>query len=127
MENESLPVGLWIHGGGFTQGSGLEKRFNLSFIVNNSVKIGKPIIGISFEYRLAGWGFIHSDEIVGQGLTNLGLRDQRLLLHWVQENIAAFGGDPTKVTIWGESAGGASVGFHVSAASKELQYDAKPA
>jgi carboxylesterase type B len=82
--------------------------------VEQSVKIGKPIIGVSINYRLSLWGFLYSNEVVGEGITNLGLRDQRIALQWVQENIAAFGGDPEKVTIWGESAGAASVGFQAS-------------
>ncbi|KAL4913716.1 Alpha/Beta hydrolase protein [Aspergillus aurantiobrunneus] len=114
-EQKKLPVGFWIHGGGFTNGGGGDQRYNLSFIVDQSVKIGKPIIGVSINYRLSIWGFLHSNEVVGEGITNLGLRDQRIALQWVQENIAAFGGDPRKVTIFGESAGAASVGFHLTA------------
>ena len=59
---------------------------------------------------LSAWGFLGGKEVLEAGVANLGYRDQRLALHWIQENIAAFGGDPTKVTIWGESAGGQSVG-----------------
>ncbi|KAL4882925.1 Alpha/Beta hydrolase protein [Aspergillus karnatakaensis] len=114
-ENTNLPVGFWIHGGGFANGGGGDQRYNLSFIVEQSVKIGKPIIGVSINYRLSLWGFLHSNEVVGEGVTNLGLRDQRLALHWVQENIRAFGGDANKVTIFGESAGAASVGFQLTA------------
>lgn len=98
-------MGAWIHGGGLTMGGSADRRYNLSFIVENSVKIGKPVIGVSFNYRLQGWGFIASEQVSGSGNTNLGFRDQRLALHWMQENIGAFGGDPSKVTIWGESAG----------------------
>lgn len=76
---------------------------------------GKPFIAVSFNYRLSAWGFLTSQEVVDSGNTNIGLRDQRLALQWVQENIAAFGGDPAKVTIWGESAGGMSVGYHLTA------------
>ena len=84
-------------------------------MVDNSVKIGKPIIGVSIAYRLSAWGFLQSQEVTGSGNTNMGLRDQRLALHWLQENIAAFSGDPNKVTIWGESAGAGSVGWHLTA------------
>ncbi|KAK5120499.1 hypothetical protein LTR85_006154 [Meristemomyces frigidus] len=114
-ENESLPVGVWIHGGGLFEGGTRDERYNLSFIVDNSVQIGKPIIGVSIAYRLTAWGFLQSQEVSGSGNTNMGLRDQRLALHWLQENIGAFGGDTEKVTIWGESAGAASVGWHITA------------
>jgi triacylglycerol lipase len=77
--------------------------------------IGKPFIAVTINYRLSAWGFISSSQVSGTGNTNLGLRDQRLALHWIRENIAAFGGDPDKVTIWGESAGGMSVGYHLTA------------
>jgi triacylglycerol lipase len=77
--------------------------------------IDKPFIAVTLNYRLSAWGFLASSQISGSGNTNLGLRDQRLALQWVQENIAAFGGDPEKVTIWGESAGAISVGFHLTA------------
>jgi carboxylesterase type B len=87
-----------------------DRRYNLSFIVGNSVTIGKPIIGVSIAYRLSGYGFLDGQAIRAANVTNLGTRDQYLALQWLQENIAAFGGDPTKVTIWGESAGGESVG-----------------
>ncbi|EME45431.1 hypothetical protein DOTSEDRAFT_43773 [Dothistroma septosporum NZE10] len=114
-DNQSLPVGVWIHGGGLIMGGSRDERYNLTFIVENSVQIGKPIIGVSIAYRLGPWGFLNSREVSGSGNTNLGLRDQRLALHWVQENIGAFGGDAEKVAIWGESAGAASVGWHLTA------------
>lgn len=110
-----LPVAVWIHGGGLYEGGSNDERYNLSYIVQNSVEVGKPMIGISLQYRLDGWGFLVGQEALEGGATNLGYRDQRLALHWIQENIAAFGGDPTKVTIWGESAGGLSVGAHLLA------------
>ncbi|OQE16020.1 hypothetical protein PENFLA_c029G04002 [Penicillium flavigenum] len=114
-KDSKLPVGVWIHGGGFYQGSGADERYNMSEIVENSYQIGKPFIAVTLNYRLSAWGFISSSQVSGSGNTNLGLRDQRLALQWVQENIGAFGGDPEKVTIWGESAGAMSVGYHLTA------------
>ena len=104
-------------------GGGADQRYNLSFIIEQSVKIGKPIIGVSINYRLSIWGFTSSNELASEGLLNVGLKDQRLALHWVQENIKAFGGDPKKVTIFGESAGAASVGFHVRFKHTNLRGD----
>ncbi|KAL4867981.1 hypothetical protein BDV12DRAFT_209436 [Aspergillus spectabilis] len=114
-QGSNLPVGVWIHGGGFVMGSGADERYNMSAIVANAHRIGKPFIAVTLNYRLSTWGFLSSNQTASAGITNIGLRDQRLALHWIQENIAAFGGDPSKVTIWGESAGGISVGTHLRA------------
>ncbi|KAH6882862.1 Alpha/Beta hydrolase protein [Alternaria rosae] len=75
----------------------------------------KPVIGISINYRMAAFGFLYSKEVEQAGAQNLGLRDQRLAMQWVNKHISAFGGDPEKVTIWGESAGAYSVGDHIAA------------
>ncbi|TVY83757.1 Lipase [Lachnellula suecica] len=109
-EHEELPVAVWIYGGGWFEGTALDPRYNSTFIVEQSVLINKPIIAVSINYRVSGWGWLYSKEIVEAGVANLGLRDQRLALHWLQENIGAFGGDKKKVTIWGENAGAGSVG-----------------
>ncbi|KAH0167663.1 alpha/beta-hydrolase, partial [Aureobasidium melanogenum] len=114
-ENASLPMVVWIHGGGFYMGGAVDRRYNLTFLVENSVKIGKPIMAASVAYRLGPFGFLNGDEIAGAGQTNIGLKDQRKALQWLQENGAAFGADTSKVTIMGESAGAASVGFHLTA------------
>lgn len=106
--NESLPVLFWIHGGSYQEGT--SALYNLSYIVQRSVDIGRPVVAASINYRKGAWGNLYSIEIQGSGNTNLALRDMRQALSWVQENIAAFGGDPGKVTIWGESAGSFAVG-----------------
>ena len=90
--SQQLPVALWIHGGGLTEGSSIDQRYNLSFIVKKSVDIGKPIIAASINYRLSMWGFITGDEVLRSGNANLGFRDQRLAMHWLKENIVSFGG-----------------------------------
>jgi carboxylesterase type B len=65
------------------------------------------------NYRLGFWGFLSTPETFAEDSTNSGLMDQRLALQWIQENIAAFGGDPTRVTLWGVSAGAQSIGLHL--------------
>ena len=91
--SEKLPVAFWMHGGGFFQGSTMDKRYNLSFVVQQSVEIGQPIIAVSINYRISAWGFLLGKEVAASGETNLGLRDQRLAMQWIQENIAGFGGE----------------------------------
>ncbi|RDW71658.1 carboxylic ester hydrolase-25 [Coleophoma crateriformis] len=102
-----LPVVYWIFGGGFEFGS--TQTYDATQLVNTSVAQGKDIVYVAVNYRLGGFGFMPGKEVVADGSTNLGLLDQRLGLQWVADNIAAFGGDPSKVTIWGESAGSISV------------------
>ncbi|KAI1099633.1 sterol esterase [Jackrogersella minutella] len=102
-----LPVLFWIFGGGFELGS--PEMYDATLLVLNGVNQGKPFIFVSVNYRVGGFGFLAGKEILADGSSNLGLLDQRMGLEWVQDNIAAFGGDPEKVTIWGESAGAISV------------------
>lgn len=109
-DNVTLPVLLWIHGGSYQVGSSGLPNYNLTFIVQRSIEIGKPIVAASINYRKGGWGNMYSVEIQGSGNTNLALRDMRKGLAWMQENIEAFGGDKSRVTIWGESAGSFAVG-----------------
>ncbi|KAJ4325893.1 hypothetical protein N0V84_003279 [Fusarium piperis] len=114
-DTSNLPVAVWIHGGGLFMGGSADRRYNLSFIVDRSVEMNTPVIGVSFNYRLSAFGFPCGEEALKEGITNLGFRDQRLALRWINENIAAFGGSPDKVTIFGESSGAESVSAQVFA------------
>lgn len=103
---QKLPVAVYIHGGAFNRGSAL-MHDTASMVAWSE----RPFIAVSFGYRLGGLGFLPSSLTKKEGLLNLGLRDQVALLQWVQENIAAFGGDPTCVTLFGLSAGAHSVSY----------------
>lgn len=97
-------------------GSSAAPDYNLTNFVYQSVQSNNPVVAVSLNYRLTAFGFLWgSEELQERGSANNGLRDQRLALQWIQENIEAFGGDPTKVTIWGESSGALSVGKHLIA------------
>lgn len=109
--HKDLPVAIWIYGGAFVDGASATPSYNLSYIVQNSVEIGKPIIAVSLNYRLGGFGFLNAEAAIAKNWTNVGLRDQLTAIEWVRENIEAFGGDPDHLVIWGESAGAMSVGF----------------
>lgn len=104
----NLPVMVWIHGGAFTQGAGSQP-------IHDGTEFAKRgVVLVSINYRLGWFGiFGHpalTREAADQGrLANYGLMDQIAALRWVQRNIAAFGGDPRRVTIFGQSAGAASV------------------
>ncbi|OJD34367.1 carboxylesterase family protein [Diplodia corticola] len=110
-----LPVLVWIYGGGLSAGSGADPQYNLSGIVKTAADAGQPMIGVSINYRLSIWGFLQSAQLLAEGSANAGLLDQRLALRWVQENIGAFGGDPSRVTAWGESAGAQSIALQMHA------------
>ncbi|PVH90452.1 alpha/beta-hydrolase, partial [Periconia macrospinosa] len=105
-----LPVIFWIFGGVFEQGS--TNSSDWSTMVIKSIEQGGVII-VAVNYRLNTFGFLGGEELQAEGATNLGLRDQRLGLEWVHDNIAAFGGDPDKVTLWGQSAGSISTYSHL--------------
>ncbi|KAK2464104.1 hypothetical protein APHAL10511_003852 [Amanita phalloides] len=106
-----IPVVVWIYGGGFE--AGYNSMYDGSEIVNRSIELGEPVIYVSMNYRVSGFGFLASREVKAAGVGNLGLQDQRLSFQWIQKYISAFGGDPAKVTIWGESAGAISVALHM--------------
>ncbi|KAL7790344.1 alpha/beta-hydrolase [Trichoderma ceciliae] len=112
---DDLPVFFWIYGGGFKAGGSADPRYNASFIVRNSMEMKKPIIVVVTNYRTSALGLIASMEVAQANVGNIALFDQRLAMRWVSENIRGFGGDPTKVTIAGESAGGSSVGYQLVA------------
>ncbi|KAF2667250.1 alpha/beta-hydrolase [Microthyrium microscopicum] len=123
-KDAKLPVLFWIFGGGFEVG--WNSMYNGAFWVKHSVEIGQPIIVVTVNYRVGGFGFLGGKEVKADGASNLGLLDQRLGLQWTADNIAAFGGDPDKVTIWGESAGAISVWDHMAMYDGNITYKGKP-
>ena len=102
------PVLVWIHGGAFTIGSGSQSIYEASRLARRG-----DVVVVTINYRLGALGFLHLADLLGAeyaGSGNLGILDQVAALAWVRDNIASFGGDPRNVTIFGESAGGMSVG-----------------
>ena len=77
--------------------------------------MGQPMVVASINYLLAHFGFTASKEFEDAGLLNLGFEDQRNALHWIQKHISKFGGDPKRVTVFGESAGGGSIMSQITA------------
>lgn len=139
---------VWIHGGAFLNGAGSGEQFNATKLLTQSLKLREPIIFVSInvstqsnyssdrslkqtpnfnvKYRLGAFGFLGGSTIAnaakeGKAALNAGYYDQREALHWVQRNIASFGGDPKKVTIFGESAGANSVGQQMLAKEGDVQ------
>ncbi|MGW0556386.1 carboxylesterase/lipase family protein [Streptomyces sp. NPDC002926] len=95
-----LPVLVWLHGGAFANGSGSASAYNGSAFARDGV------VCVTLNYRLGAEGFLHLDGVPD----NRGLLDQIAALEWVRDNIGAFGGDPDRVTVFGESAGAMSIG-----------------
>ncbi|KAI0292408.1 carotenoid ester lipase precursor [Russula brevipes] len=109
--NSKLPVVVWIFGGGFELGG--PSVYDGGKVVSRAIDLKQPVIFVSMNYRLSAFGFLPGKEVRADKVGNLGLQDQRLALKWVQTYIHEFGGDSSKVTIWGESAGAISVSMHM--------------
>ncbi|CAH2101543.1 unnamed protein product [Euphydryas editha] len=103
--DKPLPVMVFIHGGAFVSGSGDETSYGPQYLIR------KDVVIVTLNYRLGILGFLSLDteDIPG----NAGMKDQVAALRWVKKNIEHFGGDPDNITIFGQSAGGASVSFHL--------------
>jgi para-nitrobenzyl esterase len=102
------PVMFWIHGGAFVNGAGSTPIYDGTKFAEHG-----DVVVVTVNYRLGAFGFLHLDDVLGAdfaGSGNLGILDQVAALEWVRDNVAAFGGNPDDVTIFGESAGGMSVG-----------------
>jgi para-nitrobenzyl esterase len=104
--SDRLPVMVWIYGGAFTGGAASMAAYDGTRLAE------KGVVLVSLNYRLGPFGFLAHPALTkesGKGSGNYGLQDQIAALRWVKDNIARFGGDPSRVTIFGESAGGISV------------------
>ncbi|KAF6800343.1 carboxylesterase [Colletotrichum sojae] len=109
LESPSLPVLVFIHGGGFVTGSNWWPHYDMKRIVHLSAARGKPIIAININYRLGAPGFLTSEDLRKHGFkSNRGHHDERVALRWVREYVSIFDGDPEKITVVGESVGGVS-------------------
>ena len=104
---EKLPTLVWIHGGGFVAGSA-RSLDGASFAAYSE----RPVVVVTFQYRLNSLGFLPSALFEEEGLLNLGLLDQRFLLEFLQDHLSAFGGNPKQITLGGRSAGAHSTGIH---------------
>ena len=102
---ELRPVLVYIHGGSFAGGSCRSDSQGAKYLMDHD------IVFVTIQYRLGTLGFFSTGDSYAPG--NYGMKDQVEALRWIQRNIAAFGGDPSSVTISGSSAGGASIGLHL--------------
>ncbi|MEJ2133264.1 MAG: carboxylesterase family protein, partial [Gammaproteobacteria bacterium] len=112
IDDGRRPVMVWIHGGGFTGGTGASEVYD-----GKSLASRGDVVVVTVNYRLGPLGFLRLNELTRGAIPstgNEGMLDQVLALQWVQESIANFGGDRENVTIFGESAGGMSVGCHLA-------------
>nr|AJP62556.1 carboxylesterase [Oxya chinensis] len=100
----AAPVLVWFPGGAFKAGSGTALNYSPDLFIEQGVAV------VTVNYRLSALGFLSTEDEVIPG--NAGLKDQQMALRWVRQNMAAFGADPERVTIGGESAGGASTSYH---------------
>ena len=119
------PVMFWIHGGGFTMGSGSQPIYDGQHLADRG-----DVVVVTINYRMGALGFLNLKALTGGKIPatgNEGLLDQVAALEWTRDNISVFGGDPANITIFGESAGGMSVGCLMAMpAAKGLFHKAIP-
>ncbi|MFY1688248.1 carboxylesterase/lipase family protein [Plantactinospora sp. WMMB782] len=111
---KARPVMVWLHGGGFTNGSGNDYD-------GSRIAVRGDVVVVTVNYRLGVFGFLGLPEFGGKG--NFGFADQVAALRWVRTNAAAFGGDPRNVTVFGESAGAMSICSHLTSPDAEGLFD----
>ncbi|OTA82015.1 hypothetical protein M434DRAFT_37307 [Hypoxylon sp. CO27-5] len=111
--DDKLPVVVWLHGGGVLKGSAYDSHFDPENLLELSTSLKKPVVYIALNYRLTIFGFAQLPILKEQKSMNLALRDQRVGLEWIKNNIAAFGGDPDRITVFGLSAGGTLASLHL--------------
>ncbi|KAM0328477.1 hypothetical protein ACHAQA_004884 [Verticillium albo-atrum] len=104
----NVPVVVYVHGGAFNMGKGGDRDM-ASFVAHAE----EAVVAVSFNYRVGPLGFLPSGVFEEEGLLNLGLLDQKVLLAWVRDNVGEFGGDRGRVTLMGVSAGAHSIGHHI--------------
>ncbi|KAF5374271.1 hypothetical protein D9758_004574 [Tetrapyrgos nigripes] len=116
---ETLPVIVWIHGGGYNSGSSSDTGFpNTTGIYDGEdlIRIGdNRVIVVVIQYRLGLFGFLAGGKVRDDGALNAGLLDQQFALQWVRQHVSKFNGDPSRVVLWGQSAGAGSVLNHIIA------------
>lgn len=111
---ENLPVMVWIHGGAFLTGGSEERRYSGERLV----KAGNVVV-VKISYRLGALGYLWMPE---KGVGNLGLEDQRTALEWIHDHISDFGGDPARITVFGQSAGAHSVAALIASSKGRLSF-----
>ena len=122
-----VPVMLWVHGGG-DRGSGSSWVYDGGPLVRKSILMDKPVILVTFNFRLGLFGFAASpilredNKAAGDdGVGNYGLRDQRKAMEWLHHYIADFGGDPNNITVFGESSGGGDILYHLLSSDNQTR------
>lgn len=112
LNHSSVPVLIWIYGGGYMSGTATLDIYDADIIAATS-----DVIVASMQYRIGAFGFLYLKKYFTQNNDdapgNMGLWDQALAIRWIKENIHAFGGNPDLITLFGESAGGGSVSIHL--------------
>ncbi|ROW17306.1 hypothetical protein VPNG_01383 [Cytospora leucostoma] len=112
---DKLPVLVWIYGGSLWNGNINERTNEPDGLIVQSVANGLPVVFVAMNHRLNVFGFAQNDELNATDSLNVGLKDQRLALEWIQGNIEHFGGDPDRVTVFGQSSGALSVTLQILA------------